>query len=47
VGSGVLEVSCVPQSLSLLVPRDVAAPPAHASDAKLEGLPDLDVEPKG
>ncbi len=45
-GTGRLEIECVPQSLSLLVPEDAAPPPARASDEKLAGLPELDVEPK-
>jgi len=47
-GEGRLVVECLSKSVRVLVPAGAvaeAAPPAAAPDAKLEGLPDLEIDP--
>lgn len=47
-GSGRLVVECLPHSLTVIVPRDrETAAVQETSDEKLEGLPELEIEPKG
>jgi YegS/Rv2252/BmrU family lipid kinase len=47
VGEGRLEVECFPRSIRVLVPAGVAesVKPIQVLQSKLEGLPDLEVEP--
>lgn len=50
VDDDALDIECVPASLTVMVPRAVVEEAAEAetppAETKLEGLPDLDVEPK-
>lgn len=47
-GTGHLAIECLPRSLHIILPPAREVPAPSASDAtKLEGLPDLEVEPKG
>jgi YegS/Rv2252/BmrU family lipid kinase len=45
-GHGTLRVECRPRSLKLVVPASADLSPAKPDEEKLEGLPDLEVEPK-
>jgi YegS/Rv2252/BmrU family lipid kinase len=44
-GEGALEIECIPKSLVVMVPREHVLDERPEHDAKLEGLPELSIEP--